>query len=144
MQQKNFYTVLGIKKTASLKEIKTAYRNLAKKHHPDKNHDKGKAEDHFKEIQYAYAVLSNPHKRREYDLKTGPADSYTSSTAFRTDAPSPYSFAKTAAQAQKQASAKAPPPPTNKPKGLGVDYFPLIVSIIAALLFLCFIALYKM
>ncbi len=63
---KDFYDVLGVKKGASLDEIKQAYRKLALQYHPDRNKSK-EAEEKFKEINEAYAVLSNPEKRKQYD-----------------------------------------------------------------------------
>lgn len=69
MQQKDHYKTLGVSRTASREEIKAAYRELAKKHHPDRNPGNKAAEDAFKEIQEAYAVLFNSEKRRNYDLK---------------------------------------------------------------------------
>jgi len=63
----NFYEVLGVKKGASQDEIKKAYRELARKWHPDRNPDDKQAEEHFKEIQQAYDVLSDEEKRKEYD-----------------------------------------------------------------------------
>ncbi len=68
MPSKNCYIVLGVSRTASLKEIKIAYRQLAKKFHPDKNQGSKIAEEKFKEIQDAYTVLSNTEKRKKYDL----------------------------------------------------------------------------
>lgn len=63
MAQKNFYDVLGVKRDASDKEIKTAFRKLAQKYHPDAGGDEQK----FKEISEAYETLSDPKKRKEYD-----------------------------------------------------------------------------
>lgn len=64
---KDYYGVLGVKKEASADEIKKAYRKLALKHHPDKNPGDKKAEETFKEITEAYAVLSDAEKRKQYD-----------------------------------------------------------------------------
>lgn len=60
---KNFYDVLGVSKSASDKEIKSAFRKLAQKYHPDRGGDEAK----FKEVSEAYETLSNPQKRKEYD-----------------------------------------------------------------------------
>lgn len=65
--EKNFYEVLGVADTASAEEIKKAYRRLAQTHHPDANPGDEAAEDRFKEISEAYATLSNPEQRKEYD-----------------------------------------------------------------------------
>jgi DnaJ-class molecular chaperone len=68
MAKKDYYAILGVKRGASDKEIRQAYRRLARKHHPDVNPgDKG-AEEKFKEINAAYEVLSDADKRRKYDL----------------------------------------------------------------------------
>lgn len=64
---KDYYKVLGVKREASRDAIKKAYRALAKKYHPDHNPDKPRAEDRFKEVQEAYDVLSDTHKRKAYD-----------------------------------------------------------------------------
>lgn len=69
---KNPYTLLGVAKTATEKEIKSAYRKLAKKLHPDVNPDDAAAEAKFKEVTAAYNLLSNPDLRRQYD--TGQVD----------------------------------------------------------------------
>ena len=67
MAAKDYYKVLGVSKTASNEEIKKAYRKLALKYHPDRNQDDATAEEKFKEISEAYAVLSDKEKRAQYD-----------------------------------------------------------------------------
>ena len=67
MKGKDYYQVLGVSRNASDKEIKQAYRRLARKHHPDLNPGDKSAEDTFKEINAAYQVLSDPEKRKKYD-----------------------------------------------------------------------------
>ncbi|MEZ4485681.1 MAG: DnaJ domain-containing protein [Syntrophotaleaceae bacterium] len=64
---KDYYATLGVAKDAEADAIKKAYRKLALKYHPDKNPDDKQAEEKFKEITEAYAVLSDADKRRQYD-----------------------------------------------------------------------------
>lgn len=64
---KDYYTVLGVSKTASVEEIKKSYRKLARKYHPDVNPNNPEAETRFKEINEAYEVLSDPETRARYD-----------------------------------------------------------------------------
>jgi len=66
MDYKDYYNTLGVSKTATEGEIKTAYRKLARRYHPDVNKDP-QAEDKFKEVNEAYQVLSDPEKRKKYD-----------------------------------------------------------------------------
>src|SRR5574344_2633151 len=66
MDKKDYYEVLGIEKNASKDDIKSAFRKLAKKYHPDVSKEPD-AEEKFKEAQEAYAVLSDDDKRRQYD-----------------------------------------------------------------------------
>ena len=73
MESSDFYELLGVSKDAQDNEIKKAYRKLAMKYHPDKNQDDESAEKKFKEISQAYAVLSDPEKRSNYD-RYGTAD----------------------------------------------------------------------
>ena len=63
----DYYEVLGVSKKASNSDIKKAFRSLARKYHPDKNPDDDDAEARFKEVQEAYAILSNDEQRRQYD-----------------------------------------------------------------------------
>ncbi|MBI5944852.1 MAG: DnaJ domain-containing protein [Chloroflexi bacterium] len=67
MDYKDYYKILGVERKASADEIRTAYRKLAMKYHPDKNPGDKKAEDKFKEINEAYQVLSDEQKRARYD-----------------------------------------------------------------------------
>jgi len=85
MADKDYYQVLGVKKGASVDEIKKAYRKLAVKYHPDKNPGDKRAEDKFKEINEAYAVLSDPTKKAQYDRfgSAGFHQRYTEEDIFR-------------------------------------------------------------
>ncbi len=66
--EKDYYQVLGIEQTASPKEIKEVFRQMAFRYHPDRNEGDPQAADKMKAVNEAYAVLSNPSKKREYDL----------------------------------------------------------------------------
>ena len=67
MEFKDYYSTLGVAKTATEKEIKQAFRKLARKFHPDVNPGDKTSESKFKEINEAYEVLGDPDKRRKYD-----------------------------------------------------------------------------
>jgi molecular chaperone DnaJ len=83
-EKRDYYEVLGVSKNASKDEIKDAYRKLAMQYHPDRN-KAADAEDKFKEISEAYAVLSDDQKRRQYDTlgHAGFDQRYTSEDIFR-------------------------------------------------------------
>ena len=69
MNYKDYYSILGVPKGAPEKDIKSAYRKLARKWHPDQNQDNQRAaEEKFKDIQEAYEVLGDPEKRKKYDV----------------------------------------------------------------------------
>lgn len=67
MTAEDYYTILGVEPQASARQIKEAYRRLALEHHPDRHRDHPEAAETMKRLNEAYAVLSNPGKRREYD-----------------------------------------------------------------------------
>ena len=67
MAKRDFYDILGVNRDASDEDIKKAYRKLAMKHHPDRNPDNPKSEEHFKEAKEAYEILSDGQKRAAYD-----------------------------------------------------------------------------
>lgn len=83
MPKRDYYEVLGVSKNADAKEIKRAYRKLAKKYHPDTNPDDKEAEQRFKEVTEAYNVLSDVEKKKLYDqfgfaaFEEGAGQSYT-------------------------------------------------------------------
>ena len=67
MEFKDYYATLGVTKASTAKEIKQAYRKLARKFHPDLNPVDKKSESRFKDINEAYEVLGDPEKRKKYD-----------------------------------------------------------------------------
>jgi len=85
---KDYYQILGVSKDAELTQIKKAYRKLALQHHPDRNQGSAKSNERFKEISEAYEVLSDPEKRRSYDLGSASSTSHHSYS----QSPSPAGF----------------------------------------------------
>ena len=68
MATRDYYETLGVKRDASADELKKAFRQLARKYHPDLNKGSKEAEEKFKEINEAYQVLSDPQKKAQYDM----------------------------------------------------------------------------
>lgn len=149
MAEKNYYIILEVKTTATFEDIKSAYRILAKKYHPDKNIGNKAAEESFKEIQQAYAVLSNPEKRRKYDLKI----SYGTRTQAqqKTNSGGPqytgnaYQYAQQQAQyKQQQAYSQTQKRPSYEPeKKTEKENWQILVSVGIALVLLYFIISYS-
>ena len=80
----DFYDTLGVSKNADTKEIKSAYRKVAMKYHPDKNPGDSAAEEKFKEAAEAYSILSDDQKRARYDQFGHAAFNSQSGVAFTT------------------------------------------------------------
>ena len=147
MAEKNYYIILEVKSTATFEEIKSAYRILAKKYHPDKNIGNKAAEEYFKEIQQAYAVLSNPEKRKQYDFKASYATRNQPQQKTSSGGPqytgNAYQFAQQQAQyRQQQAYAQTKKnPPTEKVTEK--ENWQILVSVGIALVLLYFIISYS-
>src|SRR6202158_525635 len=79
--KKDYYAILGVKKTATADDVRKAFRKLARKYHPDVNPGDKKAEEKFKELSEANEVLSDPKKRKIYDQLGFYSDNIDSKTA---------------------------------------------------------------
>ena len=146
MQQKNYYILLGVNSTATPDELKVAYRNLAKKYHPDINPNNKSAEDFFKEIQQAYNVLSDPEKRKAYDLKlfgsTQNTNKYNTNnnynyTQYNGNA---YQYAQQQANTKNQFYTTRKATPKKRDKS---ERYQILASIIIAFILLYFIITYS-
>jgi curved DNA-binding protein CbpA len=139
----NYYIVLGVPNSASFEEIKAAYRELAKKYHPDKNPGNKAAEDFFKEVQQAYAVLSNTEKRRQFDLRfsytAGPEPAKKATTTPYTG--NAYQYAQQQAQYRQQQRPNPQPKAKGRPEKSENHY--ILISVGVALILLYFIISYS-
>lgn len=123
------YDVLEVTPHAQLAVIKASYRALAQKYHPDKNSGDKSSEERFKEIQYAYEVLSDPDRRKEYDA-----------TLATKDHAQPEAEARTRKAAEEQ-TRKNPKAPINSTPGVERQSSPLL-WVMAILVFLITLSLY--
>ncbi|WMJ74282.1 DnaJ domain-containing protein [Cytophagaceae bacterium ABcell3] len=125
--QFTYYQILGISPTANQEEIKAAFKKLAVKYHPDKNPGSSFAEEHFKKVNEAYQVLSDPRKRKQYDLRQmyQRQRSYSStSTASYAEKPKP----------KPKASYKARRPSAKKKPGVKLAHVFMSLGIFAVLI----------
>jgi len=143
----NYYIVLGVNNSATFEELKVAYRALAKKYHPDKNPNNKAAEDLFKLVQEAYSVLSNPEKRKKYDLKFSYASAQKTRKAYTAYTGNAYQYAQQEAAAKKyyqyktkKESAKGA---EKKEKFSKTEPFQIIASVGVAFILLIFIISYS-
>ena len=142
MAFKNYYILLGIKNTASQEEIKLAFRNLAKKYHPDINHHDQETETIFKEIQEAYEILSDVEKRKKYDLKFSYASNYQQikNKRYPSYTGNAYQYAQQHARYQQQHKNESSQQKNVVPeKKSEKDPYLFVISIVIALLLLIFI-----
>lgn len=97
----NLYEILEVERTASQEEIKNAYKKMAMKYHPDKNHDNPHAEEVFKRINAAYQVLSDEHKRYNYDNPVSPASNVYQQASYTADYPNSQNYSTPPASSNK-------------------------------------------
>jgi curved DNA-binding protein CbpA len=141
----NYYIVLGVPNTASFEEIKAAYRELAKKYHPDKNPGNKAAEDFFKEVQEAYTVLSNPEKRKKFDLRFAYGQAQETNRKKTYSAPytgNAYQYAQQQAQYKHQAHRSTSTSKQNKKPDKSENHY-ILISVAIALVLLYFIISYS-
>jgi len=105
----NYYELLGVGRDADENDLKRAYRQLAMQCHPDKNPGDKAAEERFKQISEAYAVLSDPEKRAHYDrFGTAPGAAAVAASAPAASARSSKTSSKTFSRAAARVGARAP------------------------------------
>ena len=107
---KNLYAVLGIHPSADQKTIKEAFRTLAKKYHPDTNKGNKASEKKFKEVAFAYEILSDDKKRKDYDKLNNFNQPEAPKTDFSKETQAKQAYSKQPPPQQKPKEKKAPPP----------------------------------
>lgn len=138
MKNKNWYSILGVSQTANFKEIKSAYRHLAKQFHPDKNQDNTSAEERFKEVQHAYMILSDPEKRKKYDLRSsGSGAAYTKPKQYGRYNGNAYQYAQQ--QTRKKQQAQEQQEDYEPSQTYRTEINQILISFIIALILLYFI-----
>jgi len=114
-QNPTFYRLLNVSPAASDAEIKASFRKLARQYHPDVNAGSAEAERHFKAVGEAYATLSNPEKRKQYDALNGvtpkPKQTQASTSSSNTQKSAPKAEPPKAKPNEPKAKSAAPPPP---------------------------------
>src|SRR5689334_19384708 len=108
MEYRDYYEILGVPRTASQGDIKKAFRKLAREHHPDRNPGDAAAEKRFKDVNEANAVLSDPEKRKQYDLLGANWDQFQRAGGGRGGAGDPFGPGGPFAQWASQAGASGP------------------------------------
>jgi len=111
---KNLYAILGIHPSSDQKAIKEAFRTLAKKYHPDTNKGNKASEKKFKEVAYAYEILSDEKKRKDYDKLNNFNQPEPKKTDFSKENQAKQAYSKQPPPQQKPKEKKAAPPPPKK------------------------------
>src|SRR4029453_10837128 len=128
--EKDYYRILGVPETATAKEIKSAYRKLSRKFHPDANAGDAAAEERFKEISAAYDVIGDEERRKEYDevRRLGPVGGFGGGGpgggfSFTTDNLGDLGdlFRNLFNRGARAAAAVAPPPGRSAPNGVPIS-----------------------
>ena len=115
----DLYAILGIHPSASAKDIKSAYRQLARKYHPDVNKGNKLSEKKFKEIGEAYEILSDNLKKKQYDLIRGITEARASSNQQQAQAKNAYTKQSKEVEDEKRPEHQDPPKPADKDKSFG-------------------------